>query len=182
MRSFVIIFCLCCGGISFCFQGTPVHAEIVDKIVAIVDEELILLSELRESTANPVIRVVANLETSGDIERDVLGYMIERQLLLQRIQYLAFPRENELVKTLATQYIVNIYHNSDMQAFAEKVQAQGITETELEHELTLYMKGVDYIRRKHRFAEDIDDPEVVLELFQKWIEELQAQAKIQTLF
>lgn len=182
MKNFVVMFCLWCGGLSFCFQGSPVQAEIVDKIIAILDEELILLSEVREYTENPVVRVLANLGASGDVDRDVLQYMIERQLLLQRIQYLAFPKEEELVKTLATQYIIDTYHNKETQAFAEKVHAQGITEIELEQELTLYMKGVDYIRRKHRFAEDIDDPDIVLELFREWVGELQAQAKIQTLF
>lgn len=182
MKSFVVIFCLCCGGISFCFQGTPVQAEVVDKIVAILDEELILLSEVRECIGKPVVRVIANLDATGDVEQDVLRYMIERQLLLRRIQYLAFPKEKELVQTLATQYIINTYHNKDAQAFAEKVQTQGITEIEIEQELTLYMKGVDYIRRKHRFTEDIDNPDVVLELFRKWVKELQTQAKIQTLF
>ena len=132
MKIFVVIFCLCCGGISFCFQGTPVEAEIVDKIVAILDEELILLSEVRECTEKPVARVIANLDASGDVERDVLRYMIERQLLLRRIQYLAFPKEKELVRTLATQYIINTYHNKNAQAFAEKVQTQGITEIEIE--------------------------------------------------
>ena len=162
MKSFVVIFCLCCGGISFCFQGMPVEAELVDKIVAILDEELILLSEVREYTKKPVARVIANLDASGDVDQDVLRYMIERQLLLRRIQYLAFPKEKELVRTLAIQYIINTYHNKNAQAFAEKVQTQEITEIEIEQELTLYMKGVDYIRRKHRFTEDIDDPDVVL--------------------
>jgi hypothetical protein len=182
MKSFVVIFCLCCGGISFCFHGTPGEAEVIDKIVAILDEELILLSEVREYTEKPIARVIANLDASSDVDRDILRYMIERQLLLRSIQYLAFPKEKELVQTLATQYIINTYHNKNAQAFAEKVQTQGITEIEIEQELTLYMKGVDYIRRKHRFTEDIDDPDVVLELFREWVGELQAQVKVQTLF
>lgn len=182
MKRFVVMFCLWGGGISFCFQGIPVQAELVDKIVAVLDEELILLSEVRECTENPVARVLANLDTSSDIDQAVLQYMIERQLLLLRVQFLAFPKEKELVKALATQYIIDTYHHKDTQEFAEKVKTQGITELEIEQELTLYMKGVDYIRRKHRFTENIDDPDIVMKLFREWVEELQAQAKIQTLY
>jgi hypothetical protein len=104
--------------------------------------------------------------------------MIERQLLVQEIQYLAFPREKEVVRSLALQYIVNTYHQQDMQAFEKSVQAYGITEAELEQELAVYMKGVDYIRRKYRFSEDVENPERVLELFRAWLEELRNQTDI----
>jgi len=160
----------------------PVQAEIIDKIVAILDDELILLSEVQKHIRKPVVKAVVNLDPSIDMQQAALRYMLERHLLLREIQYLAFPRERELLRSLATQYIIDTYHNKDVQAFAEKVQAQGITEAEIEQELTLYMKGVDYIRRKHRFTEDIDDPDIVLELFREWVADLQAQAKIQTLF
>ena len=160
----------------------PIRAEIIDKIVAILDEELILLSELRECISKPVVKVVANLDGSVNIEQDALRYMIERRLLLREVQYLAFPDEKDLVKSLATQYIINMYYHKDAPAFAAKVQTQGIADAELAQELTLYMKGIDYIRRKSRFNADIDNPEVVLDLFQKWMKDLQARAKIQTSF
>jgi hypothetical protein len=43
------------------------------------------------------------------------------------------------------------------------------------------MKGLDYIRRKYRFNADVDDPDVVLKLFQQWLDELHAKAEVQTL-
>lgn len=181
MKNFIPILWIICVAISFCFQSTPVQAEVIDKIVAILDEELILLSEIREWSRKPVTRVMVNLEASTAVEQDVLQYIIERQLLQKEIQYLAFPKEKEFVKSLATQYIINTYHNKDAEAFAAKVQAHEITEAELEQELTLYMKGVDYIRRKYRFSSNIDDPAVVLDLFQKWVKDLRAKAKLQTL-
>jgi hypothetical protein len=182
MKSFVRVLSIIFIGLCFYFQNTPVQAEVIDKIVAILDEDLILLSEIQEGTRKPVVKVIANLDTSGNIEQDALQYIIERHLLLREVQYLAFPKEKELVKSLAIQYIINTYYNQDAKTFAEKVQAQRITEAEIEQELTLYMKGVDYIRRKNRFSADIDEPNVVLNLFQKWVEDLQAQVKIQTSF
>ncbi len=182
MKRFVIIVGTVLVGIYFFLQNTPAQAEVIDKIVAILNEELILLSEVRECMRKPSVRVLANLDASVDIDQDALRYIIERQLLSREIQYLAFPREEELIKSLAIQYIVNTYHSKDTQTFAEKVQAQGITEAEIEQELTLYMKGIDYIRRKYRFSADIDDSDIVLNLFQQWIKDLQAQAKIQTSF
>ena len=134
------------------------------------------------SLASCGVKVVANLDGSVNIEQDALRYMIERRLLLREVQYLAFPEEKDLDRSLATQYIINTYYHKDAQAFAAKVQVQGVTDAELEQELTLYLKGIDYIRRKSRFNADIDNPDVVLDLFQKWIEDLQARAKIQTSF
>jgi hypothetical protein len=182
MRQFLIIVWIVCEGIGFCLQDTPVRAEIVDKIVAMLDDELILLSEARECIKNPVARVIANLDASSDIEQDALRYLIEQRLLRREIQYLAFPKETELVRSWATTYIITTYHNKDAQTFAEKVHAQGITDAELEQELTLYMKGIDYIRRKYRFNVDITNPDVVLNLFQQWMKDLQAQAQIHTSF
>jgi hypothetical protein len=168
--------------VSCCLQNTLAHAEVVDKIVAILDEELILLSKVRECLNNPAARMLANFDASSDQEQAALHYLIEQQLLRREIQYLAFPKEKEVVKSLATTYIINTYYHKDAQAFAEKVRTQGVPDEALEQELLLSMKGIDYIRRKYRFNADIDKPDIVLNLFQQWVKDLQARAKIQITF
>ncbi len=171
----------CCVGMGILFGTVLASAEIVDKIMAILDEELILLSEVREIAAKPVNRIVANLESSPDVDKDALQYVIERRLLQQEIQYLAFPKEKDLVLALVTEYISASYHNNNMQSFEQQLQAQGITKAQLEEELELYMKGIDYIRRKFRFDADVNDPAKVLELFQSWIKDIKAHTEIHTL-
>lgn len=182
MKNLIVIVCVYCLAIGFLFSSSTTPAEVIDKIVAILDEELIFLSEIRECTEKPVVKVLANLQNSPNIEQDALQYMIERRLLQQDIQYLAFPKERDLTMSLALQYIINTYHKGDEQGFKQQLQAQAITDAELEEELTLYMKGIDYIRRKYRFNADIDTPDVVSNLFQQWLKELKAKAKIQTSF
>ena len=174
----VIMACLSCLGLGAVSRSIPVRAEVIDKIVAILGDEVILLSEVLEYAEKPVVQVVAAIGNSGDIEQTTLRYMIERQLLAQEIQYLAFPRGKEVVRSLALQYIVNTYHQQDIQAFEKNVRAYGVTEAELEQELDVYMKGIDYIRRKYRFSEDVENPQRVLKLFQAWLEELRNQTDI----
>ncbi len=160
------------------------YAEVIDKLAALLDDELILLSEIREDTEKPVARILANLDNSSNIDQDSLDYVIERRLLLREIQYLAIPKEKDVVMSLATQYIMNRYHKQNTQNFEQQLKAQGITPAELEDELMLYIKGMDYIRRKYRFNAfntDISDPVVVLNLFQEWLETLKAKASIQVL-
>jgi hypothetical protein len=169
----------CVIGVCAGWLATPVCADIIDQIVAILDDELILLSEVREHAMNPASRAVANLQQTPALEEKTLQYMIERQLLTREVQYLAASREIATLKTLALQYIIKRYYQQDAQAFSDVVQATGISDAELEQEIALYMKGMDYIRRKHRFSENIDDPETVVALFEDWIDELQTQATIQ---
>ena len=168
--------------VGLCLEVPFAQAEIIDKIVAILDDELILLSEIRECIEKPSVQLIANLGTSSDREQDALQYMIERRLLQKEIQYLATPKDREPILSVAKRYLINTYYDENTQAFDQQIQVRGMTEANLEEELELYIKGVDYIRRKYRFNADIDDPDVVLNLFHKWLKELKVKAKIQTSF
>ena len=175
-------FVRCCGLISILFfTSLPIRAELIEKIVAILDEELILLSEIREELNDPVAQVLANLDAGSGLEKDVLPYVIERKLLQREIQYLSTPKEKALTKSLALQYIQGRYTHNTIEELRQKLDDRGISEKALEQELLLYMKGVDYIRRKFRFNTDVDKTDVVLNLFQKWLKDLKAKAKIQML-
>lgn len=181
MKTFRLTICVIGVYIWVFWATVPVCADIIDQIVAILNDDLILLSEIREHTMNPASRAVANLQQPSTLEEKTLQYMIERQLLTREVQYLAVSPETATLKTLALRYIIKHYYQQDAQAFSDVVQATGVTDAELEQELALYMKGMDYIRRKYRFSENVDDPETVVALFEQWIDELQAQASIQIL-
>ena len=172
---------ICLLGSGAYFSGSPLRAEVIDKIVAILDDELILLSELQAMTENPVVSALANLDGARMNIQDVLQYVIERRLLAREIHYLATPKELEPVKSLALQYILATYHQNDQQQFEQQLQIGGVSEAELKNELMLYMKGFDYIRRKYRFNANVADQEVVMNLFQQWLKDLKAKAQIQIL-
>ncbi len=179
MRNAAKILTFCWIGASLFLISLATHAEVIDKIVAILDGELILLSEIREQAEKPVVQVLANLNTPDVLEEQALSYLIERHLLKQEIHYLAFPKEKAFTKSLAIDYIIITYRHGSLAKFETLVQANNISEAALEEELTLYMKGVDYIRRKYRFNTDIEQPDVVLNLFQQWLKDLKAKARIQ---
>jgi hypothetical protein len=172
---------LCCVGIPLLMSSIVTSAEVIDKIVAILDNELILLSEIREQVERPVVAVFANIQPLVDPEEEALAYIVEQRLLRREIQYLAFPKEKEFGESLAIDYIVTAYKHGSVEEFKRQLQAQGVTEADLEKELTLYMKGIDYIRRKYRFNTDINDPDVVLNLFRQWLNDLHAKATLQKL-
>lgn len=159
-----------------CFSG---QAELIDKISAILDEDLILFSEVHEASEQPAVQVCAALHNSSSEFQTALGYLIERHLLRREIHYLAFPKEQEEVKALALRYLIDTYYAGDAQAFEKSRQKSTLSEEELEEELLLYMKGMDYIRRKYRFNADISDAQVVLNLFRKWLDDLRAHTRIQ---
>ncbi|GAK56103.1 hypothetical protein U27_03065 [Candidatus Vecturithrix granuli] len=171
------------GGLAagFFFSGLIVRAEVIDKIAAILNDEVILLSELHEVMENPAVNVLVHLDSANSKIQDVLQYVIERQLLAREIQYLATPKDLETVKSLAIQYIVNTYYQQQRQPFDQQLATSGISEAQLNDELLLYMKGVDYIRRKYRFNANIDDQDVVMNLFQQWVKELKTKAQVQIL-
>lgn len=156
-----------------------VHAEVIDKIIAIFDQELILLSEIREQIARPATLIVANVPNSSQPEHDALPYIRERRLLKREIQYLASPKEPAQMQELALSYLAVTYQHGTADDLRKKLERAGISDALVEEELLLYMKGMDYIRRKHRFSDDIESPQVVMELFQTWINELNADTKFQ---
>ncbi len=173
---FLTISVLCCWAVA------PAYSEVIDQIVAILNGDLILLSEVREHAGRPVTRAVANLQTAATLEEDTLHYVIERQLLTHEVQYLAVPRDTEQAKEFAIRYIAAAYYQQDEQAFSNAVQTAGIAEAELDRELMLYMKGIDYIRRKYRFSEDVEDADTILSLYTNWLKSLKSQATIQLVF
>ena len=157
------------------------RAEVIDKIVAILGRDLLLLSEIREQTNKPVVRLFANLRDSPTLEQDALPYLVERRILRQEIEYLAEPKERDLMLTLAFQYLADAYHQGNADDLRARLTQQAVPQADIEAELLLYMKGMDYIRRKYRFSEDIESPETVRRLFRAWIDDLKQKTALQIL-
>ena len=156
-------------------------AEVIDKIVAILGGDLILLSEIREQTNKPVVRLLANLQESPTLEQDALPYLVERRILQREIDYLAAPKERDLMQSLALRYLADTYTHTTADELLAALTQRDISQADIEEELLLYMKGMDYIRRKYRFSDDIESPDVVMKLFRQWIDDLKSKMSLQML-
>jgi len=75
-----IVFCLLTS--LFCLLFSAVHAEVLDRIVAIVDDEIILMSEYDEA-----LQAAGKSDTEASGEK-VLNSMIDRALLLKQAKRL----------------------------------------------------------------------------------------------
>lgn len=157
------------------------QAEVVDRIVAILNDDLILLSEVHEQAALPVARALATLDDDAAAEDEMLRYLVERRLLADEVRYLAVPRESDITRDLARRYIIETVYAGDAAAFEERLQRAGVSQSALDQELVLYQKGLDYIRRKNRFREDVDDADRVLTLFSNWLKALKQEAELHIL-
>ena len=68
-------------------SGAGRGEEVVDRIVAVVGNEVILLSELRESLVRTSMQLEVSLEDSArvsELEQEILKGMVEEKVLLQR--------------------------------------------------------------------------------------------------
>lgn len=90
----VVAFALACGAV-FAAPRRAEAATVVEKIVAVVGDDSVLLSELRQR-ANPLLRVLAKQVPAGpqrtaaesQVLRDLLGRMVEEMLEAQAAERL----------------------------------------------------------------------------------------------
>jgi hypothetical protein len=110
--------------------GRPVHAELIDRVLAVAAGELIMLSDV---TAARDLGLVVPDAGSSDPIRDVLGHLIDRELVLAEVERYAPPepapeaidRELQIVRT----------RFSSRQAYEAALARSGIDENHLRETL-----------------------------------------------
>ena len=108
-------------------------AELIDKIVAKVGTDIILLSDLQKE--------MAQMQSAGLLEEDtnpedVLNEMINQKLIIQKAKDLNLTVNDEEIKAMAEDYLKRVkaqYPNPS--AFAADLKKSNLTESDL---LTLY--------------------------------------------
>ncbi len=103
------------------FTAIPAHAAVVEKVVAVVNDRIITLSELNQELKE----VVVNPEAEVNV-REVLDAMIDRILLDQQAAARKVSVSDEEVKAIVKSQQEAL--NLDEAAIAEELKKQNITE------------------------------------------------------
>ncbi len=105
------------------------NAELVDKIVAKVGTDIILLSDLQKQLAQMQQAKVLKPDTDP---RDVLDQMVEQKLMLQKAKDLNIKTDDNRIKSTAERYLkqVKAKYNNDA-AFAADLKKSKLTESDL---------------------------------------------------
>jgi len=106
------------------------NAEVLDKIVAKVGSEVILMSELEQQQNQ--------MRSSGIAEEllvpeEVLSQMVDQRLMIQKARELDIQIDKEAIKEYATNYIQQIKSQyPSAEAFQEDLIKAGLTQTALQ--------------------------------------------------
>ena len=103
------------------FALTPAQAEVVEKVVAVVNNRIVTLSELDQELKE----VVVNPEAEVDV-REVLDAMIDRILLDQQAAARKISVSDEEVRAIVKSQ--QEAFNLDEEAIAEELKKQNLTE------------------------------------------------------
>lgn len=120
------IFFICLLFTVYCPLFTAIYAEVIERVVAIVDEEVILLSELDEAFQSAVN---SGVKTTRE---EVLAGMINRILLLRQAKKFSLDKKDD--NALINEYIENrlrpfihipfeeieLFYKNNMDAFGKK--------------------------------------------------------------
>lgn len=105
------------------------QAEVIDKIVAKVGTDIILLSDLQKQLAQMQSAKVLKDDTDP---RDVLNEMIEQRIMIQKAKELNIKADENKIRTMAERYLKQIKSRyPSEQAFAADLKKSKLTESDL---------------------------------------------------
>ncbi|MDD4308809.1 MAG: peptidylprolyl isomerase [Candidatus Cloacimonetes bacterium] len=109
--------------------GFTLNAEVVDKIVAKVGTDIILLSDLQKQLAQ---MQSAKMLTPDTNPLDVLNEMVEQRLMIQKAKDMNIKIDEAKVKTMAERYLKQIKSRYPTeQAFIVDLRKSKLTESDL---------------------------------------------------
>ncbi len=140
-------------------------SEIIERVVAIVDEEAILLSELRQQAAPFLQQALSGVTT--DAQRKERVQTLYKQLLDQMVnQKLIQQTANEMKitvsKTEVDQAVANVrqQNNLDEKAFWEAVRAQGYTPQQYRQDIRKQLISLKVTNQRVRSRANVSDEEI----------------------
>jgi peptidyl-prolyl cis-trans isomerase SurA len=105
------------------------QAEVLDRIVAKIGNEVILYSDLQKQIAQ--MRNAKMLDENYS-ERDVLNEMVESRLIVQRAKELNFTVSEDRIRTLVEKQMRDVQANfKTEEAFYSELRKSGLTRSEL---------------------------------------------------
>ncbi len=153
----------------FCFvflTPTFLHAEIVDRVVAVVNEDLITLSELNSEGAlhmqkiREEVPIEQRAEAMSQLRQQVLTSMIDRLLIEQRADKRGIHVSNEEVDM---QYFRILEQNNvEEEEFKEKLHQAGLTPEGYKRNLKSQITRQRLLNREVRSKIVISDTQIQL--------------------
>ena len=144
--------------------SVTVHAEVIERVVAVVNDEAIFLSDLRQKAA-PFLRRAAQAPTESQrmaaiqqIYTQLLDRMIDERLILQ-----AADEENVSVSTAeVANAIQNVRTQSGLEEreFWEAVRAQGFTPQQYRRDVRSQLLRLKVINQRVRGRVNITEEDV----------------------
>jgi len=144
--------------------GVTAAAETVDRIVAVVNGDIIVLSELRQVSRNYIDRMSEQFKVAGgdeqlrEAERRILDQLIEEKLVNQEADRLAITFSEREVD-LAVKEMQNRNRMNDAQ-FAAVLAEEGLTMPKYREQLTSQMKKARVIDQEIKSRIQVSKEEV----------------------
>jgi len=132
LRAIIVILCLLAPAIGLC-------AELVDRMVAIVDDDPILLSDLEIAVAEEIYlmrmrgeEIPEDSALIDSLRRDVLERMIDRKVVVAKAKEMGIEISRTEVEDALDRWIKDMTEAAGSEeAFAAELQRQGLTLKEL---------------------------------------------------
>lgn len=154
--------------------GAVAEPELVDRIVAIIDQDVITLSEAMQALELRRARTVDSPESGevGDLSTEV-ERLIEVRLVSREVERFSdevVPQEmvNQALATLRASFATE-------QAFLDTLAEQGFSEMELRAQLRNQLAMNRYLERRFRALTYVSDDEVEVFYKEELVPELQGQ-------
>lgn len=145
-------------------SGVTAAAETVDRIVAVVNGDIIVLSELKQVSRNYIDRMSEQFKVAGgdeqlrEAERRILDQLIDEKLVNQEAERLAITFSEREVD-LAVKEMQNRNRLSDAQ-FAAALAEEGLTMPKYREQLKSQMKKVRVIDQEIKSRIQVSKEEV----------------------
>ncbi|MGH9335403.1 MAG: hypothetical protein ACRD21_16830, partial [Vicinamibacteria bacterium] len=146
----------------------PARGELVDRIVAIIDREVVTLSEAEQASAIARARSGAEAALPDVVERLIESRLIEREVE----RFTSEPAAIDRVESVLEEVRAGFSSEAD---FRDMLAAGGLTEEELRSNLRQQLTIAGYLERRFRPLLFVTDGEVEAYYRDELTRELQGQ-------
>jgi peptidyl-prolyl cis-trans isomerase SurA len=141
------------AALAFVLGANAARAELVDRIVAIIDRDVVTLSEAEQARAIAASRTDGKVELVDAVERLIESRLVEREV--ERFSSEPVPRE------LVDQAFGEVRARFETEAdFHAMLAANGLSEEELRSQLQRQLEVSRYLERRFRALVFVSDEEV----------------------
>lgn len=150
-RTALVVFAL--GSLVLPLRPGVARAELVDRIVAIIDRDVVTLSEAQQARAVAASRTGRDVELVDAVERLIESRLVEREVE----RFTSEPVPRELVDQTFAEVRSGFATEEDFQAM---LSSTGLSEEELRSQLRRQLEVNRYLERRFRSLIFVSDEEI----------------------